>query len=64
MSALVVQECHVEAYPPPAIKWYRSVGDALILLNNNQHYQSVFNHQHLLQSDYCRKMTSQCLRHN
>lgn len=27
-------ECHIEAYPPPAIKWYRDN----ILLNNNQHY--------------------------
>lgn len=29
------QECNIEAYPPPAIKWYRDN----ILLNNNQHYQ-------------------------
>ncbi len=28
-------ECHIEAYPPPAIKWYRDN----ILLTNNQHYQ-------------------------
>lgn len=28
-------ECNIEAYPPPAIKWYRDN----ILLNNNQHYQ-------------------------
>lgn len=29
-------ECHVEAYPPPAITWYKDD----ILLNNNQH-QSI-----------------------
>ena len=28
-------ECQIEAYPPPAIKWYRNN----ILLNNNQHYR-------------------------
>ena len=28
-------ECQIEAYPPPAIKWYRDA----ILLTNNQHYQ-------------------------
>lgn len=28
-------ECHIEAYPPPAIKWYRDN----ILLSNNQHYR-------------------------
>ena len=28
-------ECQIEAYPPPAIKWYRDN----ILINNNQHYQ-------------------------
>eukprot|EP00088_Acartia_fossae_P053768 TRINITY_DN6136_c0_g1_i2.p1 TRINITY_DN6136_c0_g1~~TRINITY_DN6136_c0_g1_i2.p1 ORF type:complete len:368 (+),score=34.98 TRINITY_DN6136_c0_g1_i2:44-1147(+) len=29
-------ECHIEAYPPPAIKWYKEgVTDAI---NNNQHY--------------------------
>jgi neuronal growth regulator 1 len=27
-------ECHIEAYPPPAIKWFRDN----ILLTNNQHY--------------------------
>jgi len=28
-------ECQIEAYPPPAIEWYRDN----ILLNNNQHYR-------------------------
>ncbi len=28
-------ECYIEAYPPPAIKWYKDN----ILLNNNQHYR-------------------------
>ena len=28
-------ECNIEAYPPPAIQWFRNN----ILLNNNQHYQ-------------------------
>ena len=27
-------ECKIEAYPPPAIKWYRDT----ILITNNQHY--------------------------
>ena len=27
-------ECHIEAYPPPAIKWFRNG----IQLTNNQHY--------------------------
>ena len=33
------QECHVTAYPPPSIKWYRNMGDSHILLSDNQHYR-------------------------
>ena len=29
-------ECYIEAYPPPAIRWYDGEGR---LINNNQHFR-------------------------
>ena len=29
-------ECHIEAYPPPAIRWYDGEGR---LIRNNQHFR-------------------------
>jgi hypothetical protein len=36
------QECHVTAYPPPSIKWYRNMGDSSVLISNNQHFKLVW----------------------